>query len=220
MKIKFRQIALMALAMLPLSAYCTPVTVGDREWQQPDLLTGFSWNQIAEVCPTDGSACSGYLNAVDVSGWKWASVRTVASLFAEMDGHPGNRGSHSEIDSGWAPDFLALFTPTFRAPGAGIVHGWTSSSDRFYGYYTAYVFDHYFDGATDVTQVRRLPNASVSSDAIGAWLYRDVAATTVPEPAPISLMGLGLVGFLLARKRSSRLVGAASVGAASRRDSC
>ncbi len=197
---------LIAAILLPPLAQGTPVTIGEREWQQPDLLAGFSWNELASVCPTDGSMCNGSLAATDLTGWRWATVADVASLFATLDGHPGNRGSHGETDSAWAPYFVSLFSPTLERPGAAIVFGWTRSTDHFGGRYSVYVLDHRFPGALDETRVRRMASGNIASPIIGAWLYRDSGgdasfATAVPEPAPIALMAIGIAGMVAVRRR-------------------
>lgn len=193
---------LVAATLLPLMAQATPVTIGEREWQQPDLLAGFSWNELASVCPTDGGLCSGSLAATDLTGWRWATVADVAALFSTFDGHPGNRGSHSETDSAWAPSFMSLFSPTLERPGASIVFGWTRSTDHFGGRYSVYMIDHRYAGALDTTRVRRLMSGNIASPIIGAWLYRDIrVAAAVPEPAPIALMALGFAGLLVVRRQ-------------------
>ena len=201
---------LIAAILLPPMAQATPVTVGDRQWQQPDLLAGVSWNQLATVCPTNGGQCNGSLASTDLTGWRWASVGDVASLFATFEGHPGHYGSHSEFGSAWAPQLTSLFTPTLRGFGASIVFGWTRSSDYFGGRYSVYVINHRFPRSLDVTRVSRLPSGNIRSRILGAWMYRDVGGgagdvAAVKEPPPVALMMLGFVGLVAARRRPAEV---------------
>ncbi len=81
------------------------VTIEGREWAQPDLFAGVTWNNINTVCP--GGVCgSGLLNGWDMQGWMWASYADMAALFnpyVERDG-----GNGEDLLSEF-PDLYAFF---------------------------------------------------------------------------------------------------------------
>jgi len=155
------------------------IPVNGREWLQPDLFIGLTWNQINATCP-DG-VCNGVLAGRDVTGWTWASVDDVVALFNYYIGHRafvrgvyGYFGVFMEVDSAWAP---AIFNT-----------GWRSTS-RQYGFQqiealtrTTAIYDQIaaiFDtppgfaeeGLGDYVTTRW--DNSISNPSTGAWLYRE-----------------------------------------------
>ena len=83
------------------------ITVNGKEWAQVDLFYDLSWNDINAVCPS--GICSGELNGFDMTGWTWASVEDVNTLFNYYIGFealgPGP-DSYDEDDSEWGPAFF------------------------------------------------------------------------------------------------------------------
>jgi hypothetical protein len=70
------------------------VTVDGTDWAQVDLFTDLSWNDINTVCP--GGVCgAGTLNGYDMSGWEWASVSDLNSLFNGYLSAQGVSGDYS-----------------------------------------------------------------------------------------------------------------------------
>ncbi len=61
------------------------VFIDGREWAQADLFTNLSWNDINAVCPE--GACAGTLNSYDMTGWTWASVDEIKTLFNKYIGY-------------------------------------------------------------------------------------------------------------------------------------
>jgi hypothetical protein len=64
------------------------VVVGGREWRQLTDTTYVTWNEVAAVCPVDGTTpCSGSIlrsqdgALIDVTGWTWARSSDVQALF-------------------------------------------------------------------------------------------------------------------------------------------
>jgi hypothetical protein len=94
------------------------ITVEGRVWAQPDLFAYLSWNDINAVCPDGACAIGGMLNGHDMTGWTWADVDEVNSLFNFYIGRgalgPGS-DHYEELDSEWAPEF---FSSGWRASGA------------------------------------------------------------------------------------------------------
>ena len=68
-----------------LLAFCSPLFADDivdgKDWSQPNLFTGLSWNDISAVCNPGTGLCDGNLNGIDVTGKTWASVDEVNGLF-------------------------------------------------------------------------------------------------------------------------------------------
>ena len=84
------------------------IAVNGKEWLQPDLFLGLSWNEINAVCPA--GRCSGVLNGHDMNGWTWASVNDIKALFNYYVGTnelgPGT-DFFWEVNSEWAPTFFS-----------------------------------------------------------------------------------------------------------------
>jgi hypothetical protein len=104
------------------------VSANGKEWLQPDLFGGLTWDEINAVCPE--GKCAGVLKGFDITGWTWASVDDVNALFNYYIGKRklGPGGSrYEEADSVWAP---AFFNTGWRAnldfdEEYHRVYGWT-----------------------------------------------------------------------------------------------
>ena len=98
--------------LMPVFKRAIPITdtiiVAGREWAQVDLFADLSWNDIDTVCPAGG--CSGVLNGLDMTGWTWASVEDLNSLFNHYIGFealgPGPDSFGEGKSSAWAPAFF------------------------------------------------------------------------------------------------------------------
>jgi hypothetical protein len=57
------------------------VTIDGKEWLQPADFVGYSFDEVKVVCPTE--TCSGRLpgSTFDLTGYTWASIMEVSSLF-------------------------------------------------------------------------------------------------------------------------------------------
>jgi hypothetical protein len=83
------------------------ISVAGKEWAQVDLFTNLPWYHMNSVCP-DG-VCAGILNGYDMTGWTWASIEDINTLFNYYIGSdvlgPGPEIYH-EIDAEWTPAFF------------------------------------------------------------------------------------------------------------------
>jgi hypothetical protein len=159
------------------------VIVNDREWAQPDLFVGLSWDDIKAVCPAETGVCrSGYLNGYNMAGWTWASVDDIAALFnfyigSEVLGQfPAT--SFSEYDSVWLPKFFddgwrSLLPNRKRAYGVSRSTYPNDKSEAFAPYVSEQLDGrepgdplwHSVDLRQDVNHDERRE--------FGAWFYRD-----------------------------------------------
>jgi len=155
------------------------IPVNGREWLQPDLFIGLTWNQINVACP-DG-VCNGVLAGRDVTGWTWASIQDVAALFNYYIGRrafiPEFFGFYmpfAEVDSAWAPAFFNNgWRPTSRQNGFQWVEAFTRTTAN--DNQVAAIFDtppgFAEDGRGDY--VIAPGDNSTSNPSTGAWLYRE-----------------------------------------------
>lgn len=208
-------------------ALATPITstvgAGGKVWAQPNLFVGLSWIEIDEACPAGALSCTpgSTLNGFTMTGWTWASVEDVGELFAATTPHPGGRlESFSEQNSAWAPAFFDVVgfepTPSFGDTLIRIMRGYTSTlfdpnllpaEDRVA--FTGFVRDCNDDcppSGEDLVSTRFgavVTGPDTISAPPGAFFYRTTAAVAVPEPTLSALLGMGLAGLWLARRRSS-----------------
>jgi hypothetical protein len=173
------------------------------EWAEAGEITDLSWNDIAAVCPQDGStACIGTLAGMEVSDWIWATRDQVRDLFANAtDLTDAQLADYLEnADSTWASQFLSLFDATGAGPVPGLLWawGWSATTDERFAYnaFSPVMYSYTFPpGYPDQANLLLNPLKSFSDAGLGVWLYRPAA---VPEPAMLTVFGSGLL-FLSAR---------------------
>ena len=156
------------------------ILVNGKEWLQPSLIKGLSWNEINEVCPE--GTCSGTLNGYDMNGWTWASVDDIYALFnfyfgADVLGP--DQDIYRKFDFKWVPAFFGdgwIETAMDQPSGVRALEGWLRDSYAD-GSASIVFFVHAPGPGADISykndrisfgldeDVRKLPDR-------GAWFYR------------------------------------------------
>ncbi len=93
------------------------IKLGDKEWRQFSETTGFSYEQVATVCSELTGVCNGSLGDFDFSGWTWATVMEVESLFnLYIPGSNNDLGPSNQdysVSSAWGVDWIREFFDDF-----------------------------------------------------------------------------------------------------------
>ena len=210
---KHRIVLACALALL-VPAHASAVLFDGKDWAQPADFApvgGFTWDDIATVCPVGGGACSGSLGAFSFDGWIWATVEEVGSLFHAIEASfPDNGIAELEVADG------TVLETVFFGPG-GFVHtiitahpdrlvtGWSASAPN--GSNSAYspsVTDRGVSAAplVDAWKTDGLIDKDIAMGARGVWLYSSTPVQ-VPEPSTLALVLLGIAGLLGMRRRAA-----------------
>ena len=75
----------------------TPITdsviVDGKEWAQPKLFLGVSWNEINAQCPAGVCSIGSTLHGHDLTGWTWAGPAEVSALVNYYLSNAGVSGS-------------------------------------------------------------------------------------------------------------------------------
>lgn len=162
----------------------TPITdtiaVGGKEWAQAILFYRLSWNQINIVCPA--GVCAGVLNGYDVTGWKWATVDEVNSLFNYYIGSAvlGPDPSNVQTLSSWGREFFlsggwTSDPGTLTLTGTLSIQGFVSTPLSIYG--RPYIgnmsgwISQLGDSVSNASTFA-IGGTPDTAGTIGAWLYR------------------------------------------------
>lgn len=213
----------------PMVAYANidTVTVDGVDWAQPILFQDLSWQEINDVCPTgSGGNCNGTLNDQDVSGFTWAGIDEVNSLFNKFLSDAGVTGSdllsgvdsYGENYSSWAPAFFGTgFIPTQQAyPPTTVISGFPrdfSLEPPNCGLCSPVGPPFVFEAVFIENGIERLGGprtydyvttyllvAAEACEYCGAWLYRE-DSVDVPAPPMLGLLAIGLVSIALRNRR-------------------
>lgn len=164
------------------------IPVNGKEWLQPNLFNGLTWDEINAVCPN--GVCNGSLAGRDMTGWTWASIDDVAELLNYYIGRralvPENY-ELLEVNSAWAPAFFNTgWRPSIRRGTEDLGEGraWLYSLTRnIDGVETGeYVFvvgienclttcpPHWSPENTDVVTIG---SSDTTYPSHGAWFFRE-----------------------------------------------
>lgn len=205
----------------PASALHIPVTVNGQEWLQPLDFVNLTWSGISQVCAPSSGLCGGELNGMDVTGYTWASISDLQSLFnyyigSELLG-PGH-GQHAEDESIWAPAFFADGWVSVYGDASvihltgGMVRNSYFTTEHGQLTYLSYLEDRWGVPEYDLPNIDVVsadtdvgPQLSVGSSysSVGAWFFRNQSEppTEAPTPATVSLLGLGLATLVYSRRK-------------------
>lgn len=206
-------LTLVAVLLISPLTIAGPIIAGS-EWYQPrDLESLYNWNDFNATCP--GGICNGRLRLTgpDLTGWTWASVDDVNTLFNSFifarDGiSPLGPGPSQYINpaSIFGQDVLATFQATWEvwsgmvgADSRGVV-GWVrdeSPNEAGYGLVAEVVradnsWSQYSYARTDEEYEK-----SYSYVDGGAWLFRPASqAVPVSPTLTLSLLGLAMLAAM------------------------
>jgi PEP-CTERM motif len=200
------------VGLMASSAAATPLTVAytdtsGRQWASLIGTTGLTWNQIAGVCATNGvTACTADVGAVGLTGWTWATRNETRDVFIDRTfpslSHANfDDFSESLANSAFAPQLISTFGITFAGSVNNVLQALTSTLFSPNSAYVATVNDRFDPSVLDVADLASNLDVTTSSPTVGAMLFRTQSPSDVPEPATLTLVGLGVMGLASRRRR-------------------
>lgn len=159
---------------------CAPITdtidAAGETWAQASLFINLSWNDINAVCPSGICSYGGVLNGYDMTGWKWASVRTMNlhfSFYGSAILGPGP-ARFAQVGSLWAPTFFNYgWNDMSPSPVIRFVRGVTSDPPNELGKIMGAGMNDESNGLSSDYVLTNQPWAPTErNEYFGAWFYR------------------------------------------------
>ncbi len=183
-----------------------PVIRDGKEWLQPVSFMNVSWNDVVAKCPPPTHACTGTLNFINLSGYTWAAVADINSLFNAYYVLPPFIGAtpaqRFTTGSTWAPMvFTSGFFPTYVDQFERHLVGLTSTLLAEPSAHVGWVVDNQDSVNVDVMMTDNFRSVSLRNPQLGAWFFRDVpgsparSATSVPT-MPTYMLLVTILGLI------------------------
>ena len=164
------------------------IIIDGKDWREVVDTINLGWQDLETVCDVDTGVCEGSIDGVDFTGWTWASIEDVGSMFdsliPEAFGSFTELRDHWERNSLWAPALIdndrdgpneGFFRGTSTYPTYSRIMGRTRSTqpDLSANMYYTIITDH-FPGATtaDFITTDKVTSGREGHWSMGHWMYR------------------------------------------------
>lgn len=214
---------------LPFSSHAALIGVQDHGTHFTDTNNGLDWLDVTITAGRSIADVTGQLGSGgEFDGWRYATLAELSDMITDVTGFdPGISGGQTghampenlldelvnmlgDTYGLWSVqnfgDDICVINPSSCPDGdLRYSRGWLADQGQYsYERYSASITDEdRRTGYEDVVWVSQM-HINTTSTSLGSYLVRDsITPAPVSAPASITLLGLGLLGVLVTRKRKA-----------------